>query len=97
MKKVGLILLGILMAVGVSAEVKKIKGTGYLVVHDRQADQPFTRVSVQQSITLYVSQGKTDVYKRQQQHSYQSITFIHLLQFLSLQAVHDQLPLDVKV
>ena len=30
MKKVGLILLGILMAVGVSAEVKKIKGTGYL-------------------------------------------------------------------
>ena len=47
MKKVGLILLGILMAVGVSAEVKKIKGTGYLVVHDRQADQPFTRVSVQ--------------------------------------------------
>lgn len=40
MKKVGLILLGILMAVGVSAEVKKIKGTGYLVVHDRQADQP---------------------------------------------------------
>ena len=36
MKKVGLILLGILMAVGVSAEVKKIKGTGYLVVHDRQ-------------------------------------------------------------
>ena len=60
MKKVGLILLGILMAVGVSAEVKKIKGTGYLVVHDRQADQPFTRVSVQQSITLYVSQGKTE-------------------------------------
>ena len=50
MKKVGLILLGILMAVGVSAEVKKIKGTGYLVVHDRQADQPFTRVSVQQSM-----------------------------------------------
>ena len=45
---------------GVSAEVKKIKGTGYLVVHDRQADQPFTRVSVQQSITLYVSQGKTE-------------------------------------
>ena len=60
MKKVGLILLGMLMAGGVSAEVKKIKGTGYLVVHDRQADQPFTRVSVQQSITLYVSQGKTE-------------------------------------
>ena len=60
MKKVGLILLGILMVVGVSAEVKKIKGTGYLVVHDRQADQSFTRVSVQQSITLYVSQGKTE-------------------------------------
>ena len=60
MKRIGLILLGILMAVGVSAEVKKIKGTGYLVVHDRQADQPFTRVSVQQSITLYISQGKTE-------------------------------------
>ena len=50
MKKVGLILLGILMAVGVSAEVKKIKGTGYLVVHDRQADQPFTRVSVRKGL-----------------------------------------------
>ena len=30
------------------------------MVHDRQADQPFTRVSVQQSITLYISQGKTE-------------------------------------
>lgn len=60
MKKVGLILLGILMAGVVSAGVKKIKGTGYLVVHDRQAEQPFTRVSVQQSITLYISQGKTE-------------------------------------
>ena len=60
MKRIGLILLGMLMAGAVSAEVKKIKGTGYLVVHDRQADQPFTRVSVQQSITLYISQGKTE-------------------------------------
>ena len=55
-----MILLGMLMVGVVSAEVKKIKGTGYLVVHDRQADQPFTRVSVQQSITLYISQGKTE-------------------------------------
>ena len=60
MKRIGLILLGMLMVGVVSAEVKKIKGTGYLVVHDRQADQPFTRVSVQQSITLYISQGKTE-------------------------------------
>ena len=60
MKRIGLILLGMLMAGAVSAEVKKIKGTGYLVVHDRQADQLFTRVSVQQSITLYISQGKTE-------------------------------------
>lgn len=60
MKRIGLILLGMLMAGAVSAEVKKIKGTGYLVVHDRQADQSFTRVSVQQSITLYISQGKTE-------------------------------------
>ena len=58
MKRIGLILLGMLMVGVVSAEVKRIKGTGYLVVHDRQADQPFTRVSVQQSITLYISQGK---------------------------------------
>lgn len=58
MKRIGLILLGMLMAGAVSAEVKKIKGTGYLVVHDRQVNQPFTRVSVQQSITLYISQGK---------------------------------------
>ena len=41
MKRIGLILLGMLMVGVVSAEVKKIKGTGYLVVHDRQADQPF--------------------------------------------------------
>lgn len=38
MKRIGLILLGMLMVGVVSAEVKKIKGTGYLVVHDRQAD-----------------------------------------------------------
>ena len=54
MKRIGLILLGMLMVGVVSAEVKKIKGTGYLVVHDRQADQPFTRVYVQQSITMYI-------------------------------------------
>ncbi len=60
MKRISLILLGILIAGGVSAEVKKIKGTGYLVVHDRQVHQPFTRVSVQQSITLYIAQGKTE-------------------------------------
>ena len=59
MKRIGLILLGMLMVGVVSAEVKKIKGTGYLVVHDRQADQPFTRVSGQQSSTLYISQGIT--------------------------------------
>ena len=60
MKKVLFVLLGVLVAGIVSAEVKKIKGTGYLVVHDRPAEQPFTRVSVQQSITLYVGQGKTE-------------------------------------
>ena len=54
MKRIGLILLGMLMAGAVSAEEKKIKGTEYLLVHDRQADQSYTRVSVQQSITLYI-------------------------------------------
>lgn len=53
-------LLGVLVSGIVSAEVKKIKGTGYLVVHDRPVEQSFTRVSVQQSITLYLGQGKTE-------------------------------------
>ena len=58
MKKVGLILLGILMAVGVSAEVKKIKGTGYLVVHDRQADQPCFRSTVDHLVCITRKNGR---------------------------------------
>lgn len=54
-----LFLLLALLIVGTAvAQVKRIKGTGYLLVQARDASKPFTKISVQQGITLYLKQGK---------------------------------------
>ncbi len=53
-----LFLLLALLIVGTAvAQVKRIKGTGYLLVQARDASKPFTKISVQQGITLYLKQG----------------------------------------
>lgn len=49
--------LGIILCGAVHAQVKKIKGTGYLLVQERTSDKPFTKISVQQGITVYLGQG----------------------------------------
>ncbi|WP_292270022.1 head GIN domain-containing protein [Butyricimonas sp.] len=52
-----LLLLALLIVGTAVAQVKRIKGTGYLLVQARDAKQSFTKVSVQQGITLYLKQG----------------------------------------
>ena len=52
-----LLLLALLIVGTAVAQVKRIKGTGYLLVQARDAKQSFTKVSVQRGITLYLKQG----------------------------------------
>lgn len=59
MKGVLLILLGMMLAGFTVVEDKKLKGTGYVLLKQRPVHQSFTRVSVQQAITLYLAQDTT--------------------------------------
>lgn len=52
-----LLIIMLLVAGSAIAQVKRIKGTGYILVQARDASHPFTKISVQQGITLYLKQG----------------------------------------